>query len=178
MGAALDAIARGSTRTLEAGRVTYTDRSGRPATVFFLNIASFGISGLTTELVNRAPKSLGGRVSFLVGTLRGIVRYRAADHPVLLRLDGAVVHRGPVALGTAANGRYFGGGGADLGEDAHAAVPTSRIAAGRISNVAGSRPSGSPSISTQGGSAPSTGSASSRLPRSASTPATRTCLPP
>ena len=110
MGAALDAIARGSTRTLDAGRVTYTDRSGRPATVFFLNIASFGISGLTTELVNRAPKSLGGRVSFLVGTLRGIVRYRAADHPVLLRLDGAVVHRGPVALGAAANGRYFGGG--------------------------------------------------------------------
>ena len=74
--------------------------------------------------------------------------------------------------------RHLGRGAADLGEDAHAAVPTSRIAPGRISNVAGRRPSGSPSISTQGGSAPSTGSASSRLPRSASTPATRTCLPP
>jgi diacylglycerol kinase (ATP) len=107
---ALRAIATGGTRTIDAGRVTYTDRGGRPATVFFVNIASFGISGLTTELVNRAPKSLGGRVSFLIGTLRGIVGYRAADHPVELRLDGEVAHRGPIALATAANGRWFGGG--------------------------------------------------------------------
>jgi diacylglycerol kinase (ATP) len=107
---ALRAIATGGARTIDAGRVTYTDRSGRPATVYFVNIASFGISGLTTELVNQAPKSLGGRVSFLIGTLRGIVRYRAADHPVELRLDGELAHRGPIALATAANGRWFGGG--------------------------------------------------------------------
>jgi diacylglycerol kinase (ATP) len=69
---ALRAIAAGGVRTLDAGRVTYTDRNGAAATVYFVNIASFGISGLTTELVNRAPKALGGRVSFLVGTLRGI----------------------------------------------------------------------------------------------------------
>ena len=107
---ALRAIATGGVRTIDAGRVTYTDRSGRPATVYFVNIASFGISGLTTELVNQAPKSLGGRVSFLIGTLRGIVGYRAADHPVELRLDGELAHRGPIALATAANGRWFGGG--------------------------------------------------------------------
>ena len=107
---ALRTIATGGSRAIDAGRVTYTDRSGAPATVFFVNIASFGISGLTTELVNRAPKALGGRVSFLIGTLRGIASYRAAAHPVELRLDGAVVHRGPIALTTAANGRFFGGG--------------------------------------------------------------------
>jgi YegS/Rv2252/BmrU family lipid kinase len=107
---ALRAIADGGSRTIDAGRVTYTDREGRPATVYFVNIASFGISGLTTELVNRAPKSLGGRVSFLIGTLRGIVGYRAADHPVELRLDGELAHRGPIALATAANGGWFGGG--------------------------------------------------------------------
>ena len=108
--AALRAIAAGGARTIDAGRVTYTDRSGRPATVFFVNIASFGISGLTTELVNRATKSLGGRASFLIGTLRGIVRYRAADHPVELRLDGEIATADPIALATAANGRWFGGG--------------------------------------------------------------------
>ncbi len=105
---ALRALARAGRRTLDAGRATYRDRSGRDATVYFVNVASLGISGLTTELVNRAPKLLGGRVSFLLGTLRSIASYRAL--PVRLRLDGAVVHEGPLVLATAANGRFFGGG--------------------------------------------------------------------
>jgi YegS/Rv2252/BmrU family lipid kinase len=106
--AALASIAKGERRTLDAGRARYRDRDGREASVFFVNIASLGISGLTTELVNRAPKILGGRVSFLVGTLRSIVSYRAL--PVRLRLDGESVHEGPLVLATAANGRFFGGG--------------------------------------------------------------------
>jgi len=107
---ALAAIARGERRTLDAGRARYQGRDGRETSVFFVNIASLGISGLTTELVNQAPKALGGRASFLIGTLRSIVSYRAADHPVELRLDGEVIHQGPLVLAAAANGRYFGGG--------------------------------------------------------------------
>ena len=108
--AALAAIAAGGRTRLDAGRASYCDRGGREAQVFFVNIASLGISGLTTELVNRAPKFLGGRVSFLLGTLRSIVSYRAAAHPVELRLDGERVHEGPLVLAAAANGRFFGGG--------------------------------------------------------------------
>jgi len=106
--AALAGIARGERVALDAGRVAYVDRAGREAAAYFANVASFGISGLTTELVNRAPKALGGRVSFLVGTLRAIAAYRAAD--VSLRVDGELVHEGPLVLGAAANGRFFGGG--------------------------------------------------------------------
>jgi diacylglycerol kinase family enzyme len=51
---------------------------------------------------------LGGRLSFLFGTLRSIVAYRAA--PVALRLDGELLHEGPLVLAAAANGRFFGGG--------------------------------------------------------------------
>ena len=108
--AALAAIARGVRTPLDAGRASYRDREGRDASVFFVNIASLGISGLTTELVNRAPKALGGRLSFLLGTLRSIVSYHADAHPVELRLDGETIHRGPLVLAAAANGRYFGGG--------------------------------------------------------------------
>jgi YegS/Rv2252/BmrU family lipid kinase len=108
--AALAAIEAGVRTRLDAGRASYCDRSGREARVYFVNIASLGISGLTTELVNRAPKAFGGRVSFLVGTLRGIFSYRAAAHPVELRLDGERIHEGPLVLAAAANGRFFGGG--------------------------------------------------------------------
>jgi len=105
---ALEGIAAGSSKRVDAGRVRYTDREGRQRTTHFLNVTSFGVSGLITELVNRATKALGGRVSFLLGTLRGISRYQ--PEPVRIRVGGELVHDGPLVLGTAANGRYFGGG--------------------------------------------------------------------
>jgi len=105
---ALEGIAAGSSRKVDAGRVRYTDRDGRQRTAHFLNVTSFGVSGLITELVNRATKAFGGRVSFLLGTLRGITRYQPEE--VRIRVQGELVHDGPLVLGTAANGRFFGGG--------------------------------------------------------------------
>jgi diacylglycerol kinase (ATP) len=105
---ALEGIAAGRSKKVDAGRVRYTDRSGRERTTHFLNVTSFGVSGLITELVNRATKVFGGRVSFLLGTLRGITRYRPEE--VRIRVQGELVHEGPLVLGTAANGRFFGGG--------------------------------------------------------------------
>jgi YegS/Rv2252/BmrU family lipid kinase len=105
---ALEAVAAGGARKLDAGRVRYTDRSGCQRTAHFLNVTSFGVSGLITELVNRATKAFGGRVSFLLGTVRGITRYR--PEKVRIRVEGELVHDGPLVLGTAANGRFFGGG--------------------------------------------------------------------
>jgi diacylglycerol kinase family enzyme len=58
--------------------------------------------------VNQAPKALGGRASFLIGTLRAISRWRAA--PVRLRVDGETVYEGPLDLAAVANGSFFGGG--------------------------------------------------------------------
>jgi len=106
--AAIAAIASGKTRRIDAGRASFRDRDGRAAETHFVNIASLGLSGLVTDLVNRAPKQLGGRVSFLLGTLRAIARWRAL--PVTLRVDGATVHEGPLHLAVIANGSYFGGG--------------------------------------------------------------------
>lgn len=106
--AAIARIAGGRARRIDAGRIALHDRRGAPATTWFLNIASAGISGLVTELVNQAPKTLGGRASFLIGTLRGIARWRAA--PMRVRIDGEIAHEGPLDLVSVANGSYFGGG--------------------------------------------------------------------
>jgi YegS/Rv2252/BmrU family lipid kinase len=105
---AIGILASGFSRRIDAGRITYRDASGREARAYFINVASFGISGLTDQLVNEAPKGLGGAVSFMVGAVRAIARYRGA--PVVLRVDGVVAHEGPVSLATAANGSWFGGG--------------------------------------------------------------------
>ena len=106
--AALACIAHGRTRSIDAGRATYSDGQGLRTTSHFLNVASFGISGLITQLVNAGSKALGGTAAFLAGTVRGIARYRGET--VTLRLDGQVIHEGRLVLAAAANGNYFGGG--------------------------------------------------------------------
>jgi YegS/Rv2252/BmrU family lipid kinase len=105
---AIEALARGTTRRADAGRLRYRDRSGKDSEAFFLNVASAGIGGLVDELVNQTPKTLGGRISFLVGTLRAVARYRNVE--VSIRLDGEPVYSGRIVLAAAANGRFFGGG--------------------------------------------------------------------
>ncbi len=106
--AAVANLARGTVRVVDAGRAAFTTADGAPRTSFFLNVASAGISGLVTELVNRGPKHLGGRISFLVGTLRALARYRFP--PLRVHADDALLHEGPTTLVAAGNGRCFGGG--------------------------------------------------------------------
>ena len=106
--AAARRIQSGTLRMLDAGRIRYRDRGGAERTGYFANMTSVGISGLVTELVDRAPKLLGGRMSFLIGTLRGLASFRPV--PLTLHVDDELVHQGPTILAVVANGRYFGGG--------------------------------------------------------------------
>ncbi len=108
LAAAVANLARGTLRAIDAGRASLTTHEAVERTSFFLNVASAGISGLVTELVNSAPKRMGGTASFLIGTLRGIARY--GFPPVRARVDGVLLHEGPATLVAAANGRFFGGG--------------------------------------------------------------------
>ena len=105
---ALALIAAGATRRIDAGRITYRNAESREETAHFVNVASFGISGLVDQLVNGATKRLGGTASFLIGTMKALATYRNTH--VMLRVDGEVVHDAPLALVAAANGQYFGGG--------------------------------------------------------------------
>jgi diacylglycerol kinase (ATP) len=105
---AIENLARGQTRRVDAGRLRYRDHSGRDAEAFFLNVASAGIGGLVDELVNRAPKTLGGTLSFLLGTLQAVIRYRNIEASIYV--DGRLLYSGRMVLAAAANGRYFGGG--------------------------------------------------------------------
>ena len=107
-GEALANLASVPSRPLDAGRATFVGPGGEPVETYFANVASIGISGLITELVNTTPKALGGRISFLVGTLRGLARY--SPQPVRLKLDGEVLFEGPLVLAAVANGAWFGGG--------------------------------------------------------------------
>lgn len=105
---AVELLAAGKVRQIDAGRISYLDAASRKASAYFVNVASLGISGLIDQLVNRATKRFGGRASFLIGTIKAVARHRS-EH-VTLRVDGEVVLDAPLLLAAAANGRYFGGG--------------------------------------------------------------------
>ena len=104
----VDLLAAGERRRVDAGRITYRDRSGVSRTSYFLNEASFGVSGLTVRLVSEAAKRFGPRLAFALGTLGAIRRFRPPEVRVLV--DDTPVHEGPISLVTASNGRYFGSG--------------------------------------------------------------------
>lgn len=101
--AAARVLVEGVPRTIDAGRV---DLDGR--TVHFVNIAEAGLGAMVSDRVNRAPKTLGGRVSFLLGTLGGMAAWK--HQPMRVVVDGTHVRELVAQSVTVANCRYYGGG--------------------------------------------------------------------
>lgn len=101
-------IAQPTRRPLDLGLLRLQKRDGSTSFHTFLNIASFGISGITDRLVNEAPKWMGGKIAFFLGALRASFAYRNA--PVRVKVDGKTLVEGRIFVVALANGRYFGGG--------------------------------------------------------------------
>jgi len=101
-------IARSQPRRIDIGRIRYARDDGTDAERYFANIASFGIGGLVDRIVNRSSKALGGRVAFMVGTVRALSRYK--NQRVRLALDDGEPSEVVVNNVAVCNGKYFGGG--------------------------------------------------------------------
>lgn len=103
-------LADRKSRVIDVGHLELTGMDGRLVRRIFINIASFGMSGLVDEYVNRASKRLGGRLSFMLATARAGLAYE--NQRVRLVFDGDESAPADVTINTVAvaNGRYFGGG--------------------------------------------------------------------
>lgn len=102
----LAALARGRSIAIDIGRVTYSAREGQ-GTRYFINIASFGMSGLVDRNVP-AFKQFGGRIAYFGATLKSFLGWK--NPRVALTLDGEALAPQRVVTVAVANGRYFGGG--------------------------------------------------------------------
>jgi diacylglycerol kinase family enzyme len=100
------ALAVASERRIDLGRVTVIGQDGCEVVRHFINISSFGSSGLIVDKVNKATKALGGRASYLIGTVKGLIQYR--NQRVRLRVDDEILEQ-EVNMVAVANGRFFGG---------------------------------------------------------------------
>ena len=103
-------IARGSVRAIDVGRIDYTTHEGHRAARYFINIASFGLSGLVSNRVNRASftKKINGRFAFFWASLRSVIGYQMPR--VRMQVDDQPALELGVNTVAVCNGRYFGGG--------------------------------------------------------------------
>lgn len=90
-------------RPVDVGRVTVGDGTVR----HFINVSSFGVSGLIAEQINATGKLLGGMASFYLGTLKGLIGWR--NRAIRLTAPGFEETLDITAVAVA-NARYFAGG--------------------------------------------------------------------
>jgi YegS/Rv2252/BmrU family lipid kinase len=93
-------------RKIDVGRLEFTRTGGARAARMFVNIASFGVSGVVDRLVNESNKRLG-RLAFAVATARATWAYKNQRVQLVFdRTDRVEATINTVAI---ANGKYFGG---------------------------------------------------------------------
>ena len=99
------------TRLLDAARAEFQDLNGASASRTFINVASFGLGGDVSALVNRwrdsLPRWIGGSARFAAAAIAALGSYK--NRTVLLRLDERemAINSNLVVV---ANGRFAGGG--------------------------------------------------------------------
>ncbi|NOK18680.1 diacylglycerol/lipid kinase family protein [Corallococcus carmarthensis] len=108
LNSALERLRTEKTEPFDVGRLEFIDNDGNPATRFFANIASFGVSAVVAREVNQGSKALGGNLSFMWGTVKGLLKYQ--ERQVRLTVDGGEPETVSVTAVAVANGRYFGSG--------------------------------------------------------------------
>lgn len=108
LASAIERLKGDGTQPIDVGRARFVANDGNPSERYFINVASIGVSGLITDQVNRTSKALGAKVSFVLGTVKGLLKY--TDRKVRVSFDGGPTEELSVTALAVANGRYFGGG--------------------------------------------------------------------
>lgn len=95
-------------RSIDVGRVRYLSRHGSPRTRYFATMASFGLSGVIVDAMNRSltAKLFGRHTGFGLHRLLGQLGYRG--RAVRLIVDQALDEIVTISTVAIANGRVFG----------------------------------------------------------------------
>jgi len=108
--ASLTRLAENRRRRIDLGRVDFVGHDGGKASRWFVNIASFGLSGAVIDAVERArlTRMFGARAAFFIHSWRELRRFEGRR--VLLQLDEGEPIEECISVTAVANCRYFAGG--------------------------------------------------------------------
>src|ERR1700686_2441962 len=99
---------RGEARRVDLGRVDYTERGGALASRLFINVSGAGVGARIVAISNAGSKVLGGKLTFLLASLRGLAGW--TDVRIRAILDDGPAEELSITSFSVANGRFFGGG--------------------------------------------------------------------
>jgi YegS/Rv2252/BmrU family lipid kinase len=108
--AGLSHLLTARTRSVDVGRLSCVGPGGTRVVRYFINIGSFGLSGVIVDSVNRArvAKLFGGSFAFAFHSALAMMLYR--PRAVRLILDNGLDEIATISTVAVANGQYFGGG--------------------------------------------------------------------
>jgi YegS/Rv2252/BmrU family lipid kinase len=106
--ACLRVLSSGNVREVDVGATRFVDDDATTQERLFINITSFGLGGLVDATVNASSKMLGGKASFMLGTLRALMAYE--NKTIHLKVDDTFDETILINNVAVANGQYFGGG--------------------------------------------------------------------
>lgn len=104
----IQVLKQGRKRRVDVGEAVFYDHKGQQINRYFLNVADVGLGGETVARVNSQSKLLGGKLSFLIGSVISIFRY--SNKIMRCEIDGKQICNGRLNSIMVANGRYIGGG--------------------------------------------------------------------
>lgn len=107
---AIDILVKGEIQKQDVGIARFTDFEGNPSTRLFINVADTGLGGDVVERVNRTTKIFGGKMSFLIGSIRGIMHHHKAQTQLILDDEESTGYDFNANMTCICIGKYFGGG--------------------------------------------------------------------
>ncbi len=106
----IEHLADTSVYPIDLGKMRYVNFQGEEVSRYFVNIASFGLSGATDRAVNRYIwlKQYNGKLAFFLGMLQALLTYRNKN--VRLKIDNQFDEVIDIKTVAVCNGKYFGSG--------------------------------------------------------------------
>lgn len=106
----IEHLANTSVFPIDLGKLKFVNFKGEETTRYFVNIASFGLSGATDRAVNSYSrlKQYNGSFAFFLGMLQALITYR--NKPVRLKIDNHFDEILEIKTVAVCNGQYFGSG--------------------------------------------------------------------
>jgi len=106
----IEHLSNTSVYPIDLGKLKFINFKGEEDLRYFVNIASFGLSGATDRAVNQYVwlKQRSGKIAFFLGMLQALITYR--NKKVRLKIDNQFDEVIDIKTVTVCNGKYFGSG--------------------------------------------------------------------
>ena len=105
---AIDILENGVTKKIDVGLAIFQNFENKKESRYFINVADVGLGGDVVDRVNKTTKVFGGKVSFYIGAIRGILHHKKVKSKIFFNSENQ--HECDLNLVAIANGKYFGGG--------------------------------------------------------------------